>query len=124
MPRGRRVLVVEADHDLRTLYRRALIFHGYDVSEANSGYAALQRLQIERPALIVLDLILPGYDGLAVLRDIAAQPRLRQIPVIVVTGSTVPLERLAVARVLRKPIQPPELVKAVQQFLGTVRPEF
>ncbi|HWK09405.1 MAG TPA: response regulator, partial [Vicinamibacterales bacterium] len=103
------------------LYRRALLLHGYRVSEANSGYAALQRIDVERPDLIVLDLILPGYDGLSVLRDIAAQPHLRDVPVIIVTGSSITVEHLQVPRVLRKPIEPAELVMSVEQCLADGR---
>ena len=115
------ILIVEDDYDLRALYRRALLLHGYRVSEANSGYAALQRIDVERPDLIVLDLILPGYAGLSVLRDIAAQPHLRDVPVIIVTGSSITVEHLQVPRVLRKPIEPAELVMSVEQCLADGR---
>ena len=112
------ILIVEDDDDLRALYRRALALEGYTVVEANSGYAALQRMDVQPPSLVILDLILPGYDGLAVLRDISAQPHLRAVPVLVVTGSSLFVDPSRVAGVLRKPVAPARLLQAIQQCLS------
>ena len=114
-----RILIVEDDQDLRALYRMTLLLHGYEVAEANTGYAALQQLEIRAPDLIILDLMLPGYDGLAVLRDISAHPSLHHLPVIVVTGAARPIDHLPVARALRKPLTAAQLLDAVAECLDT-----
>jgi DNA-binding response OmpR family regulator len=112
---------VEDDNDLRRMYRLALSLAGYDVIEANSGYAALQRLDANRPDLIVLDLLLPGYDGLTVHREIAAQAHSRQVPIVVVTGSDIDVSELPVARKLRKPVGEAVLVQTVRDCLSVPR---
>jgi CheY-like chemotaxis protein len=62
----------------------------------------------------VLDLGLPRLDGRDVQRELAAQPRTRRIPIVVVTGQTANINEQDFACVLHKPIQPDALVSAVQ----------
>lgn len=111
------ILVVEDDHELRQLYRRALVMEGFDVREANNGYTALVMLETHNPDLIVLDLGLPVVSGHYIQQEIAARSEARRIPVLVVTGSTDDLSRLDVECVLRKPIAPDELVDAARRCL-------
>jgi CheY-like chemotaxis protein len=111
------VLVVEDDDDLRLIYRSALSFSGFAVHEAGNGLDALRRIDSNPPDLVVLDLSLPGVSGLAVLQEIAAHAHTRFIPIVIVTGSAEDLSRLQVACVLRKPIEPSELVRAVRRGL-------
>lgn len=114
---GIRVLIVEDGNALRAMYRMELALAGYDVWEANSGFAALQRLETVRPDLVVLDLVLPGVDGIAVLRDLAAQAHIRHVAVLVVTGSDLSTEGLPVACTLKKPISPMRLARQVRECL-------
>jgi CheY-like chemotaxis protein len=107
------ILIVEDDEDLRRLFRTALALAGYDVIEAGDGLEALQRIEEAPPRLVILDLVLPGYSGIMVRQELAAQSLTRHIPVVVITGSYVP-DDLQVDCVLRKPI-------AVEQLITTIR---
>jgi DNA-binding response OmpR family regulator len=116
------VLIVEDDEDLRRQFRTVLSYAGYDVHEAADGFSAVRQIDHSPPSIIVLDLGLPGLDGIAVLQDVAAQAHTRRIPVVVVTGRTGDLAHLDVPCVLRKPISPDELVNAVRECLATGAP--
>lgn len=111
----RRILVIEDDDALATMYRSALSFAGFDVEVAGDGLTALEDIDEDHPDLVVLDLHLPQLDGAAVLREVSATPDTRDIPVIVVTGSDALLP--GTPRVLRKPCDPGDLVAAVEQQL-------
>jgi|SRR5687767_11052176 CheY-like chemotaxis protein len=119
MPLRRTVLIVEDDEDLRRVYRHALGLEGFDVHEARGGFEALRHLDQTRPDVIVLDLGLPGLDGFAVREELAGPAHLRDIPIVIVTGSTENLERLNVDCVLKKPAAPDELVQAVRRCLAS-----
>ena len=114
----RRVLVVEDDAELRSLFRFALTVAGYDVRDAGDGLEALRRIDTEVPDAIVLDLDLPGVHGRGVLHDLKRAPATRDVPVIVVTGSPDELDEPNVACVLRKPITPEQLVREVVRCLA------
>ena len=118
------VLIVEDDDDLRRMFRTALMIAGYDVEEASDGAAALYRLHHDPPAAIVLDLSLPTVSGFIVHQEVAAHAHTRQIPVVIVTGSSMNLDHLDVPCVLRKPVDPEKLVSTVRECLreqsGTV----
>jgi len=118
-----RILVVEDDGDLRRLIRTALLFEGFEVIEAADGLDALRRLDDSPPDLVILDLMLPIVSGLVVQEEIAAHAHLRNIPVVIVTASTQPLDDLNVPCILRKPISPETLIAVVRKCLavGVVR---
>ncbi|MCS7251526.1 MAG: threonine synthase [Anaerolineae bacterium] len=94
-PRGRRVLIVDDDPDAARLIRRILQARGiFYVEEAYRGDEALDRIRRQPPDVILLDLMMPGMDGFAVLEALKADETLRQIPVLVVTArSLAPEER-------------------------------
>ena len=116
------ILVVEDDDDLRRAFRLALTLSGFDVEEACDGHEALVRLELRPPDLVVLDLGLPAVSGEAVRQEIAAQAYTRDIPIVVVTGSSEDLSRLDVPCVLRKPVVPDEVVAAVRSCLRSESP--
>jgi len=113
------VLIVEDDADLRRMYRAALVMVGFDVIEAHDGLAALQVLDQRTAHIVVLDLMLPTLDGLSVQQEIAAHADTRDIPILIVTGSTLPLDHLNVPCILRKPVAPDDLVCAVRRCLAS-----
>ncbi len=82
------VLVVDDDPATRESLERHLTQEGFRVLRAAHGGAALSLLATERPALILLDIMMPGMDGWAVLRTLKAQPESRNIPVIVLSNDT------------------------------------
>lgn len=117
MTGSKTILVVEDDAALRRMFKTALVTSGFTVLEAANGYEAIHSVDQHQPDLVVLDLLLPGYGGLGVQRDIADRAATRDIPIVIVTGSTRELDHLAVACVLRKPVDPDDLVETVQKCL-------
>ena len=102
---------------MRRLFTTALGLAGFDIVEAPNGYEAIHAVERHRPDLIVLDLLLPGFGGLGVQQEIADRASTKHIPIVIVTGSTRELDHLAVACVLRKPVDPDVLVETVKKCL-------
>lgn len=81
------VLVVDDNEDIRSALRAILEDAGYEVVEAGDGREAIAVAIRRCPNVILLDLNLPPSDGFQVLRQITAEPVLKRVPVIIVTGS-------------------------------------
>jgi signal transduction histidine kinase len=109
------ILVVDDDADNRLGYAALLCDAGYRVREASDGVSCLQAVAASAPALIVLDVSMPGLDGFETLRRLRAAPATRDIPVILVTGQRVDAEsvgaglELGAEEYLQKPVRPAEL---------------
>jgi len=82
------VLVIDDDPDSRDLLRRTLEADGYTVATAASGREGLELARTLAPALITLDVMMPGMDGWAVLQQLKGDPALAEIPVMMVTISS------------------------------------
>lgn len=80
------ILVVEDEEDIRELLRYNLEKEGYQVSCAVTGEEALQAVRRRPPDLILLDLMLPGMDGLEVCRSLKAEPQTRRLPLVMLTA--------------------------------------
>lgn len=91
----RRVLIVEDDADLRRLYAIGLNQRGYEVKLASNGAEAVERINSERPDMIILDLVMPIMDGWELIDriDPAKGAPNGDIPVVVVSGYTRPDDR-------------------------------
>jgi DNA-binding response OmpR family regulator len=85
---GRRVLLVEDDRFLRRAGEAALRQRGFTVSVAADGEEALQKLQVEVPDLILLDLLMPKVSGIQVLRSLRASEATRSVPVLILSNSS------------------------------------
>src|SRR5439155_376904 len=104
---------------IRELVRYHLDQEGYAVNEADSGEKALERAAATRPALIILDLMLPGTDGLEVCRRLRTDDTLREVPVIMLTAKGTEVDRilgleLGADDYITKPFSPRELVARVR----------
>lgn len=107
------VLIVDDDPDVRTFVRAVLESDGHQVIEAASGQEAIQRLRIRRPALVLLDVMMPAMDGFAVVHAIKREPG-PFVPVILLTALDDPASRAkginaGADEVLAKPVHPFEL---------------
>jgi CheY-like chemotaxis protein len=106
------VLVVDDDADARELLATGLRDLGFHVEEASDGTDAAAKVPTLRPDVIVMDYAMPGMNGGDAARQIAADPRTRSTPVLILTGrpEVVPREvRLGCAAFLVKPCEPQEL---------------
>ena len=114
------ILLVEDDDDSREAFAEILAAEGYAVVAATDGLEALARMMGgAMPSLIVLDVMLPGMDGIEFLRARRAHPRLAAAPVILLSGMGEDLDGLTgaflnVREFLRKPVKPQRLIDAVR----------
>ncbi len=81
-----RILLVDDDEDMLAMVERWLTKEGYEVVKAVSGPAALEALSASIPDLVLLDYMMPGMDGPAVLKEIRANEEWTNIPVLYRTG--------------------------------------
>ena len=82
------ILVVEDDPNALRLLQVALEIEGYEVSTASTGADALRKVGEKKPALVVLDIMLPGIDGYQVCRHLRKNPDTATIPVLMLTART------------------------------------
>ncbi len=82
------ILIVEDEEAIRDLIRINLTAAGFSCEEAEDGLQALAKAKAARPDLILLDWMLPGLDGLGVLRKLKADPALSTVPVLMVTAKS------------------------------------
>ncbi len=83
---GKRVLIVDDEATLRTGLREFLEWSGYVPAEAADGTEGLAKAERLRPHVILLDVRMPGIDGLEVCRRLKANPKTRPIPVVILIG--------------------------------------
>ena len=83
---SKRILVVEDDEDSRRILRDLLASGDYQMLEAEDGKQGIAVAEAQRPDLILMDIQLPLVDGYEATRHIKANPKLRSIPIIVVTS--------------------------------------
>ena len=114
-----RLLIIEDDPDIRALLSEFLAREGYDVMTLENGRLATQTVESFAPALVVLDLMLPGEDGLSICR------RIRQhstVPVIMLTAKSAEVDRIVGLELgaddyLGKPFNPRELLARIRAQL-------
>jgi DNA-binding response OmpR family regulator len=118
MVKRKRILVVDDDRSIRQLYGTALLMAGFAVDAAEDGMSALNKIETQRPDLIVLDLHLPRIDGLSVLSDLRANSDTWSIPVVVVTGADYRYAVAQASAILQKPCEPERLISVIERHLG------
>jgi CheY-like chemotaxis protein len=115
--KGKTILVVEDDPDIRAMLVDLFDDAGFETSEAENGRAALSALSAApKPDIILLDMVMPVMNGAALLEALEAAPRLKDIPVVVVSADTRILPAGAVALV-RKPFDAQKLLDIIAAHL-------
>jgi len=117
---GQKVLLVEDNHMNMVLVKEILTMNGYEIIEAGSGTEAITSLAAERPDIILMDLHLPGMDGITATRIIKA------IPVLALTASAMRGEEDKILRqgfdgYVAKPIEIKKLLEAISTSLQAQR---
>jgi len=90
---GELILIVEDNDKNRKLVRDVLQFNGYQTLEATTGEEGLKIAGAQQPALILMDIQLPGMDGVTAFNHLKANPLTERIPVIAVTASAMARDR-------------------------------
>lgn len=120
------ILVVEDDELLLRMYQREFQDHGYQVTVATDGQAGLKAAET-MPDAILLDIVMPKLDGMTVLKALKANPKLKKIPVIVITNLTSSDEialalDLGATRYIQKSDQKPKQVEeTVREVLSHIK---
>ena len=114
-----RILLVDDEPDILRICRVNLQFLGHTVLEAKDGEEALQLATSELPDLIVLDIMMPGKDGLSTLRELAASPVTSDIPVVLLSAKAGINDQLqgweaGADDYLTKPFTPYDLARAIE----------
>jgi CheY-like chemotaxis protein len=116
-PRSRLVLIVDDDRDVRDAMAELLCDEGYECLQARNGLEALAVLKVERPGLLLVDLIMPIMNGVDLLARLRQDPALRDIPVIAMTAAN---DRMVGVKldgpVLHKPIDLTLLSQMLAQY--------
>jgi CheY-like chemotaxis protein len=86
-PQGTRILVVDDQPELAELIKTVLGEEGYEVSVCTDGRAAIQAMEKEMPAALILDIMMPETDGFEVLRQLRTNPIGQRLPVILMSGA-------------------------------------
>jgi two-component system, cell cycle response regulator DivK len=119
---GERILIIEDNVKNLKLVRDVLQFHGYSTLEADTGEAGIALAREQRPALILMDVQLPGMDGRAALKALKADANTYHIPVVALTSFAMKGDRESLLAegfddYMAKPINIKELPKVVERSL-------
>ena len=119
---GELILIVEDNEKNRKLERDVLQFHGYRTVEAETGEDGVRLARESRPALVLMDIQLPGMSGIEALAELRADAATRAIPIIAVTASAMTQDRQKIIAAgfdgyQSKPINVKEFVVAVRRML-------
>lgn len=114
-----RILIVDDEPDMRLAVSNVLKLRGYETSEAGDGPSALEMARASRPDLVLLDMRLPGMDGIEVLEGLKKIDG--SLPVVMITGyghirSAVDVMKLGASEYLQKPFENAQLVETVKKF--------
>ncbi|HEV2011764.1 MAG TPA: response regulator [Candidatus Limnocylindria bacterium] len=115
--RARPILIVDDDNDTLAVERAVLAEGGFAVREAHNGAEALIALDADPPAMIVLDVQMPGIDGPTFAREL--RTRLRHVPLIILTAAPNPkreADRCNAEAYLAKPFRAEDLLELVRRF--------
>lgn len=119
----RRILIVDDDPDTREMLSRFLDSRGFAVEALGSGDGLFGVLSRLKPDLLLLDVLLPGRDGRALLQRLRASPRWADVPVIMITGLNDPAVAANALRggaddYMEKPLDFPALLARIERLLG------
>jgi len=117
-----KILVIEDNEQNLYLATYVLEAHGYEVIQARDGQEGIEKASQEKPALILLDIQLPGVDGYAVARELRRNPALDNVPIVAVTSYAMVGDRERIlgtgcAGYIEKPINPETFVAEVEGYL-------
>jgi two-component system, chemotaxis family, chemotaxis protein CheY len=116
------ILVVDDDQLMHMLFEHHLEGAGYRMLSAMSGQQGLELANREQPALVVMDVMMPDVDGLAVLRELKRMDTSKAIPVIIITSNRHALmqkeaENAGAAIFLTKPFSPTQLLTEIRRLV-------
>lgn len=118
------ILLIEDNEKNLKLVRDLLQFNGYETIEAITAEEGIEIARTHHPALILMDIQLPGMDGITALKHLRADPLTRVIPVVAITASVMTAERKEILEAgfegyQAKPINIKEFIPAIKNVLNS-----
>lgn len=116
------VLIVDDEPMARTLLRLMLVRAGFNVAEAENGFDALEKVQLNQPDIVLLDVMMPGMDGFTVCEKLRHDQHTSELPIIMLSAKS-DLDsinkglRVGATKYLTKPISPEDLTRHVREVL-------
>lgn len=120
-----KILLVEDDRMIIDMYKMRLEEEGYDVSVTEKGSEALEQAKNEKPAVILLDVMLPEVDGFSILQSLKNQPETKRIPVLLLTNlgqegdKTKGTDMGAADYFVKAQHTPAEVIRKIKQLIST-----
>ncbi len=122
MPR-QNILVVDDSPTERHFLSELLSSHGYQVSTADNGEAAIARIKSNPPHLIIMDVVMPGQNGFQTTREISRDPSTQHLPIIICSSKNQETDRIwgirqGAREFMVKPVDPTLLLRKISALLG------
>lgn len=121
-----KILIIDDDEMMSRMYKKLLSFNGYVVEIAVDGKEGFKKANINRPDLILLDIIMPKMNGLDLLFKLKNDSKIKAIPVILLTNLGIneelkkAVEKGALGYVTKSDHEPSEVLKIVNRVLGAI----
>jgi len=120
---GKKILVVDDDPTSLRLLELILGKEGYQVISASNGLEGLRKARRESPDLLILDVMLPGFDGLEVCHRLRSEPDMAKLPILMLSAKQQKSDQDAASKVganafLPKPVDRTALLSKVAEFVG------
>jgi len=119
-----KILIIEDDSFISDMYRMKMESEGFDVKVAEDGQKGLEQINLEKPDLVLLDVVMPKMDGFTVLQTIKEDPEIQDVPVVLLTnlGQKDSVEKGlklgALDYVIKAHFTPAEVVEKVREILN------
>ena len=119
-PEPRTILIVERDRVVRELQAHFLAEAGFEVEFVDDGQAALDRVAVSLPSLIVTEIMIPKVDGLTLCRRLRDDPRTRDVPIVVfsILAAAARADDAGARAYLRKPLVESVFVTTIQDIIA------
>jgi len=118
----KKILIIDDEEDMANILSFRLDSLGYEIITANNGLEGLEKAQLEKPNLILLDIMMPKINGFEVLRRLKENPVTKYTPVIMLTGrgeseSLFKAEELGSTDYIIKPFESQELLDLIKRYI-------
>lgn len=121
----RSIVYIEDDQEMIDLVSMILSRRGFEVKGVQGGQAGLDYIKVNKPDLILLDLMMPDVDGWDIFQQIKLDEEIRQTPVIIITAKAQAIDRVLGLQIAKandyicKPFRPNQLLESVDRLLGS-----
>ncbi len=121
-PEGIKVLIIDDSATIVAVLSKMMRQNGYEPISAGDAESGIEIAKRERPALIFLDIVLPGMNGFAALRALRREPETREVPVIMISGNAQATEQFYAQRIgaddfMKKPFGRAEVFSRIEQLI-------